>query len=208
MKHALILGCSHAAGSEMHKGPGLMFESQEEILRYGPNRSYPVLIAKQLGYDRIDNQAIPGGSNDAMFRIFESASLEPEDLVVACWTGLNRSEFYDNQWIGLAAGKSIDAKYETYFKQWLLYNATDTANRLNKIKNIVALNAIAQQQGVRVINIDSFWPVSDFKRYGYWPVRQDFSAWCTYRKYSKTDQGHFFDDAHQAFANYVLEHIC
>ena len=62
---ALILGCSHAAGAEMHKEPGLTVNNPQE---FGYLNSYPVLIAKQLGYIPL-NYAISGGSNDAMFSL-------------------------------------------------------------------------------------------------------------------------------------------
>ena len=55
----LIAGCSHAAGSEMG------------IEEYNRANSYPVLLAERQGYVA-HNRAIGGGSNDAMFRIFES----------------------------------------------------------------------------------------------------------------------------------------
>jgi len=70
MKKALILGCSHAAGSEMNTEPDV------DLLNYGKDyygyfMSYPAQLAQLLGYHPV-NHAIPGGSNDAMFRIFET----------------------------------------------------------------------------------------------------------------------------------------
>jgi hypothetical protein len=70
MKRAIILGCSHAAGTEMYNGIAC---------------SYPVKIAEQLGYVP-ENYAIAGGSNDAMFRIYEEhrTRLDSSDIVIAC----------------------------------------------------------------------------------------------------------------------------
>lgn len=208
MKTALVLGCSHAAGSEMWQAPGIVQRTDDEFFLYGVTRSYPVKIASALGYEIVDNRSIPGGSNDAMFRIFESTKPGSYDVVIACWTGINRSEIYNNnQWHAMAPGKDVDDQYQHYFQQWITYGISDQAGRLNKIKNIVALNALAQQQGVRVININSFWPVANFSSYGHWPVDQDFWSWCSNRQYPHTDLGHFFEPAHQAFADYVLKII-
>ena len=60
MKQSIILGCSHAAGSEL-----------SDSLEYCVSNSYPSILSDRLGYQPI-NYAIPGGSNDAMFRIFET----------------------------------------------------------------------------------------------------------------------------------------
>ena len=83
MKQALILGCSHAAGTEMHNGTEC---------------SYPVKIAKQLGYAP-KNYAISGGSNDAMFRIYQEqcSGLDSSDIVIACWSGYNRTEIWNDK---------------------------------------------------------------------------------------------------------------
>jgi hypothetical protein len=80
---------------------------------------------------------------------------------------------------------------------------------LNKIKNILALNALAQSQGIRVVNIDSFWPVPDFKWPGfvYWPVATDLWSYCQQNKYPYTDCGHFYEPAHRAFAEFILKEL-
>ena len=207
MAKAIILGCSHAAGSEMEQGPNVpTYDTLDEFYSHGRSRSYPVKIAAGLGYTEIFNQSIPGGSNDAMFRLFEGTATDHNDLVIACWTGLNRGEIFDSgTWVAMAPGKDVEANYHSYFKEWLCYAANDDVGRLNKIKNIVALNALAEQRNTRVINIDSFWPVPNFKYYGFWPAANDFWSWCTQHNYPKTDWGHFFEPAHQAFADYVLQ---
>jgi hypothetical protein len=77
---------------------------------------------------------------------------------------------------------------------------------LNKIKNILATNALSTQP---VINIDSFWPVNNFvwPDNCYWPVAVTFWDWCLHNNYPKTDYGHFFEPAHRAFAEFVLKNI-
>ena len=187
MKKALILGCSHAAGSEMNTEPDV------DLLNYGSRyfgyfTSYPAQLAQLLGYHPL-NHAIPGGSNDAIFRIFETycnpykERVKP-DVVIACWTGGERTEIWDyeeGEWIGLAGGKTNFSKVipdkimlegqdtgETldnhndiiaYQKQWVTHHADRWWGRMNKLKNILALNTMAAQKNIPVIILDSFGSV-------------------------------------------------
>ena len=192
----------------MHQEPGLIFDDFDQADNYGRIHCYPVQIAKALGYEPV-NRSISGGSNDAVFRLFTETKLTDKDMVIACWSGINRSEIYDNQWIALAPGVAADNIDTDYFKYWLIYSATEKVGMLNKIKNILALNALAHAQGIRVINIDSFWPVP---RYAWpdsisWPVAIDFMSWCRQHQFSHTDRGHFFKPAHDSFAEHVLQNI-
>ncbi len=197
MKNALILGCSHAAGSEM-------------TLADGWKNSYPCLIAKQLGYT-INNRAIPGGSNDAMFRVFESEfkNLDADDIVIACWSGYTRTELWDedaNTWVVVTVDAKIASPFDEYIKEWVKFQTSDQAGRLNKIKNVLALNQLAQSKGIQVINIDSFWPVHDFDWPSniYRPVSDNLWDWALEQKFAKTLNGHFDFDVHKAFAIRVL----
>jgi len=88
MKKALILGCSHSVGAEMRDEPGLRFDNSIHALDYELAHCYPAQIAQALGYMPI-NRGISGGSNDAMFRLFLEETLTPNDIVIACWTGVN-----------------------------------------------------------------------------------------------------------------------
>lgn len=208
MKKALILGCSHAAGSEMSQEPGLIFDNIAQAENYEQMNCFPAQIAKRLGYDPI-NRSIPGGSNDAMFRLFLEEALTTNDIVIACWTGANRSEIYHGQWIALAAGTTPDKVDEDYFKHWMLYSANDVLGSLNKRKNILALNALAHEQGIPVINIDSFWPLAEdviWPKSVHWAVSIDFWSWCQQHDFPRTDWGHFFKSAHDSFAEHVLKH--
>ena len=165
MRQALILGCSHAYGSEMFPYPQATY-----------NHSYPAIIAKELGYE-VNNRSIPGGSNDAMFRLFTEHN-QTADLVIVCWSGYNRSEIWNDQvhkWEALAPGKEdiSGPGYLEYQKQWVMFHTDARVGRLNKIKNILAVNAIAT---CPVVNIDSFWPVDNFiwPSNCYWPVDTTF----------------------------------
>jgi len=189
---ALILGCSHAEGSEMGTKD------------YGRANSYPMLLAERLGYVA-DNRAIGGGSNDAMFRIFE-AEHKNYNTVIACWTGHNRTEtWHNNAWIPFAPGSDGGA-LQLYQQQWIVHHTDYETGRLNKIKNIMALNALAQAHGVKVVNVNSFWPVHDYAWPSdvHWPVPVDFWDWANAQGYARTPWGHFDRDAHCAFADYIL----
>ena len=197
MKQALVLGCSHAEGSEMGDDA------------YGRANSYPVLLANRMGYSA-DNRAIGGGSNDAMFRIFEAEHTN-YDAVIACWTGHNRTEVWNsdsNAWIPFAPGGAA-GDLDSYWQHWMIHQTDSATGRLNKIKNIVALNTIAQAHDVRVINIDSFWPVPDYEWPSnvYWPISINFWDWANDKGYARTPWGHFARDAHSAFAEYILKNI-
>ena len=203
---ALVLGCSHAAGSEMIDDA------------YGRANSYPVLLAERMGYTA-HNHAIPGGSNDAVFRIFQE-HIDEYDVVIACWTGIDRTELWhpaSHTWLPMAHGVVLGAHSSTnlqeYGRQWAVHEGTQQRGHLNKTKNILALNALAQSKNIQVININSFqpvdwpdpmqWPVTMF-----WPVLDiTFCVWAQEQKFSHTENGHFDRDAHSAFADYVLRNI-
>ena len=208
MKKAVILGCSHAAGAEMFREPGLVFDDWDQADNYGRTRSYPFQIAQALGYNPV-NRGLPGGSNDAMFRLFLEETLTPNDIVIACWSGINRSEIYDNGWIRLVPGWPLDDVDPDYFKYWVSYSTSNEMCMLNKIKNILALNALAQAQGIQVININSFWPVPRFNWPAtvQWPVDVDFMVWCLEHKFPHTETTHFFKPAHDSYAEHVLQNI-
>ena len=208
MKKALILGCSHAVGAEMFKEPGLVFDNFDQADNYGRTHCYPVQIAQALGHMPI-NLSISGGSNDAMFRLFTEQTLTPVDIVIACWTGVNRNEIYDNQWIAMSPGAVPDQVNSDYFKHWLLYSANTEVGMLNKTKNILALNALAYAQGIQVINIDSFWPVPNIEWPSIveWSASMDFMSWCQEHNFPHTAWGHFFKSAHDSFAKHVLQNI-
>ena len=194
MKTALVLGCSHAAGTEL---------GTEE---FGRQHSFPVLVAQSLGYT-VTNLAQPGSSNDSMFRKFlESA--QGFDLVLTAWTGVSRSEVYwDNRWRPLLHSRS-QSDMSHYEKQWCVYHTHDEVGRLNKIKNIVALNAIAQ---VPVINFDTHWPVWNFE-FGadmIWPFmwQDNFWDWCVRQNRTKLPRGHWDIDAHRDYAELALDRL-
>ena len=199
----------------MRDEPGLRFDDSTQALNYELTHCYPAQIAQELGYTVVVNRGISGGSNDAMFRLFLEGKLTPGDIVIACWTGVNRSEIHDGTWLQLCPGAAVPKGITPdYFKPWLLYSANTEVGMLNKAKNILALNALAHAQGIRVINIDSFWPVSFFTGTNFawpdtvsWPVAIDFMTWCQQHNFSHTEGVHFFKSAHDSYAEHVLQNI-
>ena len=180
----LILGCSHANGAEMHHDPSLNFEklSPVEQVEYDAQNSYPVLLAEMLGYEPL-NYSISGGSNDAMTRIVleQIDSLTDQDIVIACWTGIDRGELwheehqywrpinYTNPYIhqlypnkfskaGINIGPLVDRHqdYHEYAKQWLMFEGNYQRGHKNKIKNVLATNYMLNSRNIRTVNLDSF----------------------------------------------------
>ena len=242
MPRAVVLGCSHALGAEMDLEPGLEWGSGRDRWQYGAQHSYPVLIAQALGYTP-ENHAVSGGSNDAMFRIFESLfgydwrrdsyspTLTSQDIVIACWTGMNRTEIWhesERHWLAMSPGTgrycqrvtdpyileglSIpsvvqdESLYLDYQAAWVNFAADDQSGRSNKIKNILALNALAAAHDIRVVNINSFAPAVNFKFPALvkWPVTVDFITWAEQRQEPSTALRHYFRPTHQAFADHVI----
>ena len=233
MPRAVVLGCSHAAGSEMETDP----DRPEDIApeHFGPAHSYPVQLAQLLGYSA-ENYSLGGGSNDAVFRIFTDLAdqLTEQDLIIACWTGSDRTEVWDpieSTWHSLSAGNSnfnrrvvdpvalagrcipepvaMAQDLAEYQAAWVRYSVDGQANRLNKIKNIIALNAMARATGIPVLNIDSFAPIRDFEWPGFvtWATRVPFWDWAVKNSYPQAQYGHFFLAAHTEFARLVFDQI-
>ena len=223
-KRALVLGCSHAAGAEMYKDTSIKVGYPDS---FGYLNSYPVLVAKQLGYAPL-NYAISGGSNDAMFRIFceQMDQLTSDDIVIACWTSIDRTEIWhelDQRWLPLSvgqhnfcpivpsdhalSGQNIGGKiscyedYELYSQQWSKYHVDLKSSQLNKLKNITALNKLANDQSIPVMNIDSFWPVKNNAK---WVINETFWDWANRNNCFRTEWGHYFLDTHQRFADLIV----
>lgn len=234
MPNAIILGCSHAAGAEICHEPGLDIPVNEWE-RFNATHSFAWLLAQDLGYEpRL--HAISGGSNDAMFRIWERdrQTITANDIVIACWTGTTRREIFyepENQWLqithnsidssflkkdpylleGAPVGLRIqDVELEKAHQYLVLYDLSYESGRLNKIKNILALNTEAQHQGITVINIDMFMPIINYNwpSWIYWPISQiNFLSWAKNNNELHTDWGHYFSATHRRFADYVLNQI-
>lgn len=229
---ALVLGCSHAAGAEMYKDPDIRFDNPNDAVSFGWLNSYPMLIAKQLGYSPM-NYAISGGSNDAMFRIFceQLKFLNSSDIVIACWTGIDRTEIWheiDQFWLPMSVGQhsfwrtqasdfaraglengcriSLESEYENYRQSWSKFHTNLESNTLNKIKNILSLNSLAKQHNIRVLNFNSFYPVPNTESID-WAWDESFCDWANKHYPASTAWGHYFLLTHQRFADVVVERL-
>jgi hypothetical protein len=229
---ALVLGCSHAAGAEMYKDPDLKFDHQDDAISFGWLNSYPMLIAKQLGYSAM-NHSISGGSNDAMFRIFteQVRFLNSDDIVIACWTGIDRTEIWheiDQFWLSLSVGQhffwktqpssfaqagleigskiSLEQEYENYRQAWSKFHTNLQSDTLNKVKNVLALNSLAKQRNIKVLNFNSFYPVPMTESVE-WAWEEPFCEWADKHCPVSTPWGHYFLSAHQKFADLVVDYL-
>lgn len=214
----------------MWQQPGFAITDVIGREEYGYRHSYAALIACRLGYD-LHNHAIPGGSNDAVYRIFCSLAIGPQDIVIACWTGPDRTEIWsdhDQTWIairhgqcgpyvtmanpvakqGLASGAvwSQHQAFDQYAKQWTMHEVNEHRGKLNRAKNIAALNHAARARGIRVLNFHSF-AAEHTDHYDCWPVTQSFCDWCKQRQFAMSKGGHFFADAHSAFADMAMQSL-
>lgn len=199
---------------------------------FGALNSYPVQIARAMGFTP-HNHAIGGGSNDAVFRIWQAQcdQLQQSDIVIVCWTGRHRSEVWHERneiWIQISPGteshlqRSRDwlflegrcisqtvtglASYLDYTKSWQIFANDVISAKNNKIKNISALNALAAQRGIRVVNFDSFDPIDHPGVTGFeWPAAVNFIDFAKKHGFRHTHWGHYFLDAHTAYADLAME---
>jgi hypothetical protein len=92
-KHIFINGCSHTAGSEI-EGSTLGDSEYNRVQCFGAQ------LARRLGVD-YTNVALPGGSNDYIFRttnfwIQDNIELAKQSLFLINWTGAARAEYFHN----------------------------------------------------------------------------------------------------------------
>ena len=199
MGKCFIFGCSHSAGLGMVDFDRYVAVNGHvyDRLTYGYHHSYPAIISKQLGYQDIHNHSILGGGTYAMVRVFRQVidTVDPvEDLVIACWTGGDRTEYWDEEhglWIQLSAHKTgfhllrdspialqglhqpehiVTSRFQEEHRKWVMESSYQSAQeRLER--NMRVMNEIAQDHNLRVMNICSFtmgwFPEVDYR--GCWP---------------------------------------
>jgi hypothetical protein len=209
MKKAFLLGCSHVSGSEI-EGWGIGHTTPFNLAN-----SFPSQFAKLIGYEPV-NLGRPGASNDYIFRTFtelvESGEIKSTDIVIVFWTGEERIEIQDplsKEWMQFSVGMAtnITGYTSTHKEFYDLYQRLmcmePMRGRLNKIKNIFALNYLAKLKGIEVINGDSFM------EYGFlgkselpWLFPHDsFTNWAGKKNYEVSPEWHHYGlDAHTDFA--------
>ncbi len=207
MNKMYILGCSHASGSEL-QGLGIGHNTE-----YNLQNSFAAQFSIRMGYVPI-NLAIPGGSNDYIYRIFNEIIEEkykPGDIFFISWTGTHRMEVFDytkDEWYSIAQGQKwqpsdlMKEAYEVFNKVWMSHELT---GHHNKMKNILALDSIAKTRNINVIHHDSFAPLHfPEKLEMLWlnPVRS-FMEWAIKKNYAHTPSFHFELQAHSDYAEFL-----
>jgi hypothetical protein len=186
------------------------------------SHSYPALVSQALGFET-QNLAIPGGSNDAMFRLVVSdLALVPGDIVIACWTGWDRHELWhpeENLWLQISGQDRMrrpggtneyiqnESLWLDYQRHWIALAGETKVGFWNRTRNVLALNTWAQAQGCKVINIDSFGRTADvaWPNWVFWPAQQDFMAWAEEQGAPRTAWGHYYLPTHRAWADLLLD---
>ena len=191
MKRALILGCSHAAGSKISNDP--MTDAEN---------SFASQLAKQQGY-KPTNLAIPGGSNEAMVRLFIQYA-KNYNAVIAVWTGSERTEVWDDDhgWLQMSGGEVVGhSKYKDYARHWVINEVGSTPGNARKLRCVLSLNMLAQAWNIPVLNCEAFQPVPfEWPKSITWLADKNFCAWSQQQGYQATECGHFGLDAHTNYA--------
>lgn len=212
MSTAYIYGCSHAAGSEIEEA------GKTDTTPYNLANSFATQLGKLLGHNAV-NQAVPGASNDYIYRKISELDANSNDLIIAAWTGCERIELYDDvlgQWLNFSKGMAFTPKYfnSTHREFYHLYERlmSDEEGRrgkLNKVKNILAANVVAKVKGIPIINIDAFWPIDiPGKDSLPWAMPgETFTSWAKQQGFVDTDWYHYRLDAHTEFAHALCEDI-
>lgn len=164
---------------------------------YGYHHSYAAIVGRELGYTDIHNHSLLGGSTDAMIRIFREVvdAIDPDrDLVIACWTGGDRTEYWEPDygiWVQLSAHKTgfqllqpsdialqgfingdhlVTERFQQEQRKWVLEASYESAMQ-RLATNMLIMNQLAQDRRIRLMNLCSFttgwFPEVDKK--GCWP---------------------------------------
>lgn len=219
---AYIIGCSHASGSEL-EGDGI-----GHLTPFNLDNSFASRLAKKMNYEPI-NLALPGASNDYIFRKLVELTPEIRDIIILCWTGLDRIEIFDDvldEWLNFSHGMSLDHDpkftkthrnfYDLYVK--LMCDENLKRGTLNKIKNIVAAHTWADKILQRtVIHIDTSWKIIDHPEFknlielikDSWILPETtFTDWAKSKNYRYSPVHHHYGvDAHEDFAQLCFDYI-
>ena len=229
-----INGDSHSAGSELALGvdnnlvafkgddgkywrtlgtPQAM-DAHPECIKL----SYGVTLAKKLKYNYLCD-AVPGGSNQRIFRRFTELDIKP-DLVVIGWSTWERTEFYDevnNRWWQISAheGKDWPETIKYKYKEYITKLDWD-ACMAQSHSMIYQLHLELQEKSIPHIffntysyfNTNSITPV-DWNNCYIDPYNPNgtFFNWCKNNGFKTVTENsfHYGKDAHDAWANYLYQ---
>lgn len=190
VKHVLINGCSHTAGSEI-EGSGIGDGN------YNRENSFGAQFAKKLNCE-YTNIAYPGASNDYIARstlywIIDNPEIAKDTLFLIHWTGTDRTEyFYDEgetyayDFINFAPDKKVLHLHPQHYPEWapsrwkknldvlgnhLFLNHTQWD--INRYNNIISTQEILKSKGYKYIFRNAFQCCENKPRYQYYIDRLD-----------------------------------
>jgi lysophospholipase L1-like esterase len=106
-----------------------------EELEHPEQHAWPVLVAKELGYDLI-NRGRPAASNDYMIKeVIKSVTKNRPDLVIVAWSSAGRTEFSDHLGVySVWPGSNLN-----------VWNAPELAHRKQLVKYITVYNNLQHE---------------------------------------------------------------
>ena len=210
-KHIFINGCSHTAGSEIE---GSALGDTE----YNREHCFGAQLARRLGVDYTNN-ALPGGSNDYIFRttnfwIQDNIELAKQSLFLINWTGAARAEYFhngvdDNNWfwmqIPFVPDENVGHLHPNYFSY---VDKQDSANakavsrhlfmsethwEINRYMNILNLQSMLKVHDIPYIFKNSLEFCSKNTRFQYYSSRIDTRNYKGYNDQSESFFEHCLD---------------
>ena len=217
MSRAYLIGCSHVSGCEV-EAFGITHNTP-----FGLANSFAAQLASKLDLEPV-NLGFPGASNDYIFRQLVELQLDnkisKDDVVFLFWTGSERIEIYDEQqsrWLNFSIGMSLaQAEHHDVHREFyklytrLLCDSDQKRAELNKIKNIMAANAFAEQHNIKVINHTSFRATASMaleKNYKWLLPDTTFMEWAAGTDYKRSNWYHYELAAHTEYANVLYNDI-
>ena len=217
MSRAFLIGCSHVSGCEV-EAFGITHNTP-----FGLANSFAAQLATKLGYESV-NLGFPGASNDYIFRqlveLVTENKIAQDDVVFLFWTGSERIELYDEQqkkWLNFSIGMSLaQAEHRDIHREFyklyinLLCDSDQKRAELNKIKNILAANAFAEQHKITVINHTSFKATESMaieQNYKWALPNTTFMEWAANTTYKRSDWYHYELGAHTEYAEILYQDI-
>lgn len=229
MNRAYIFGCSHAAGTEMfdndldreytHSYPALIardlgYDIHNHAIGGGSNDAiFRALLSVLQGITDQDLIIFCWTGPDRL-EFFSEPNRQWLQFAVG------RSKFYRSvphpvARQGRFIGETIpdERHWQKFLSLWqrLCPGSEGDHVYVNRTRNITAANQLAQSRGCRVINVSSFGHYREqdqaLAAAWTWPLGfLGFSAWADQQHFPRTANGHYFYEAHRAFADLLLAH--
>ena len=208
IKHILAIGDSYTFGEEL----------SDHVLQ-----SWPRVLADKLNC-KYANLAIPGGSNDRIFRIAVEETLTPKyDLVICAWTDVSRLDLVLNgREFPITSASVWHHKQYPWLKEYYANHHDEHHATRTWLAKVIALQEYFKNKNQRYIfvNMQSNWQYKqyyidlglthfvnqiDTVNYPGWTTGEGLTAWqgdCP-----KGPHGHPLELGHQRIAEKINEHI-